>query len=282
MPVGRGPFSPASGALPGTRPPGDDPCADCLPLLAEAAVLYRGDFLAGFTLRDAPAFDDWQFSKPKPCAVNWPRRWNDWRGHGQRGEHETAIRFARRWLVLDPLHEPAHCQLMRLYAWAGQRQAALRQYADCVRLLEQELGLPPQASTTGLYTAIKENWLLRQEPDSRPEAAAEAGAISALPRAACGCGVPATAAYASFGRIARGQMVGREHEWATAVALYQRAGGEGQALLISGEPGIGKTRLARELAGLAQAAGAVVLVDGCHAEGGPPYAPLAGIIRQTF
>lgn len=260
------------------------PCADCLPLLAEAAVLYRGDFLAGFTLRDAPAFDDWQFFETETLRRELASALERLaRGHGQRGEHETAIRFARRWLALDPLHEPAHCQLMRLYAWAGQRQAVLRQYADCVRLLEQELGLPPQASTTGLYTAIKENWLLRQEPDSRPEAAAEAGAISALPRAPAAAAPPATAAYASFGRIARGQMVGREHEWATAVALYQRAaGGEGQALLISGEPGIGKTRLARELAGLAQAAGAVVLVDGCHAEGGPPYAPLAGIIRQTF
>ena len=47
---------------------------------------------------------------------------------------------ARRWLALDPLHEPAHRQLMSLYEISGQRAAALRQYETCRQTLSDELG----------------------------------------------------------------------------------------------------------------------------------------------
>src|SRR5205085_11329466 len=77
--------------------------------------------------------------------------------HSRAGEFAPAIGYARRWLALDPLHEPAHRQLMLLYAWAGQRAAALHQYRECVRVLDQELGVPPLGETTQLYQAIKEN-----------------------------------------------------------------------------------------------------------------------------
>jgi serine/threonine protein kinase/DNA-binding SARP family transcriptional activator len=72
-----------------------------------------------------------------------------------REDYETAIGHARRWLSLDPLHEPAHCQLMELYALTGQHSAALRQYQECVRLLKEELGLPPQDETTALYQRLR-------------------------------------------------------------------------------------------------------------------------------
>ena len=45
----------------------------------------------------------------------------------------------RRLLAQDPLHEPAHQESMRLYAAAGRRSDALRQYRECVRVLEREL-----------------------------------------------------------------------------------------------------------------------------------------------
>jgi predicted ATPase len=62
----------------------------------------------------------------------------------------------------------------------------------------------------------------------------------------------------------------------------QAASGEGQMLLVSGEPGIGKTRLVRELVRLVEASGGRVLAEGCHAEGGPPYGPLAAAIREVL
>ncbi len=68
-----------------------------------------------------------------------------------------------------------------------------------------------------------------------------------------------------------------------AKTVLQRAiSGQGQVLLISGEPGVGKTRFVRELASAANLLRANVLTGECYAEGGPPYAPLAQMIRDTF
>ena len=132
-------------------------CPECLTALAEAADLYRGDFLAGFTLRDSVTFDDWQFFQTEGLRQELASGVERLvRGYGVRGEYKPAIPYARRWVALDPLHEPAQRELMRLYAQAGQRAAALRQYGECQRILEKELGVPPEEETTRVYQAIKE------------------------------------------------------------------------------------------------------------------------------
>ena len=82
------------------------------------------------------------------------------------------VAVAQRWLELDPLHEPAHRELIRLYAARGDRAAALAQYRECVRTLSRELGVPPLAETTRLYEAISEGTL---EAPAAPPAAARAG-----------------------------------------------------------------------------------------------------------
>ena len=83
-------------------------------------------------------------------------------------------------------------------------------------------------------------------------------------------------------RIARGHLVARERELHEARALWQQAAdGQEQVLLISGEPGVGKTRLMRELAAQAAVSGGTVLTGECYAEGGAPYAPISQIIQQA-
>ena len=140
--------------------PAADVCHACLAPLAEAAALYRDDFLAGFTLRDSAEFDDWQFMQAETLRGELVEALEKLaRGQSARGDFAGALVSARRWLALDPLREEAHRQVMRLYAWADQRNAALRQYRECVRILEQELGVAPLAETTELYEAIKGNRL---------------------------------------------------------------------------------------------------------------------------
>ncbi len=114
--------------------------------------------MAGFGLRDSVAFDDWQFFQSESLRRELAGALERLaRGRGARGEWEPAVAHARRWLALDPLHEPAHRLLMQLYAWSDQRAAALRQYRECVRILGKELGVAPLEETTLLYQSIQEN-----------------------------------------------------------------------------------------------------------------------------
>lgn len=131
-------------------------CDDCAAHLTDAAALYAGNFMAGFSLPDSAAFEEWQFFEAERLRQRLAgalQRLIEW--HIDRGEYERGIDYARRWLALDQLHEPAHRRLMQLYAWAGQQSAALRQYQECARLLKAELDAPPEEVTTALYEAIR-------------------------------------------------------------------------------------------------------------------------------
>lgn len=92
-------------------------CPACLASLAEAAALYRGDFLAGFTLRDSAEFDDWQFAQAEALRGELAEVLERLAaGQIAAGDFAAALASARRWLALDPLREEAHRQVMRLYA----------------------------------------------------------------------------------------------------------------------------------------------------------------------
>ncbi|MEW5989361.1 MAG: BTAD domain-containing putative transcriptional regulator, partial [Chloroflexota bacterium] len=140
-------------------------CPACLAALTEAADLYRDDFLAGFSLSDSPAFDAWQSAQTERFRLQSAGTMERLvQGYSARGEFETALTYARRWLSLDPLHEPAHASLIQLYAWDGQYVAATRQYEECVRLLKTEIGVAPREETQRLYQAI----LRREESETAP------------------------------------------------------------------------------------------------------------------
>ncbi len=131
-------------------------CAHCLPLLEQATALYRGDFMAGFTLRDSLEFDEWQFFQTQSLRDRLAgalERLIAW--HGAQGAFDRAIAHGRHWLALDPAHELAHRQLMALHSQAGQQAAALRQYEVCRQTLADELGLEPAPETRALYERIR-------------------------------------------------------------------------------------------------------------------------------
>ena len=130
-------------------------CDDCLGWLNEAATLYTGDFLAGFGLPDTPEVDDWITFEAESLRRDAAEALEKLAQiHAAPRNFAQAIAYARRWLALDPLHEPAHQMLIRLHAGAGDVAAALRQYNECTDLLRRELGLSPSPETNALSEAI--------------------------------------------------------------------------------------------------------------------------------
>jgi DNA-binding SARP family transcriptional activator len=131
-------------------------CADCSETLREAVEIYRGEFMAGFNIPDSPGFEEWRFFQGEELrqllADSLPQLIDS---HESRAEYEQSIAYARRWLALDRLHEPAHRSLMQLYARSGQQAAALRQFQECRRILQEELGLEPEEQTRALYEEIR-------------------------------------------------------------------------------------------------------------------------------
>jgi DNA-binding SARP family transcriptional activator len=238
--------------------PESEVCSHCLLPLTEAVALYRDDFMAGFGLRDSVAFDDWQFfqteSLRKELAGALERLA---RGRGALGEWEAAIAHARRWLAMDPLHEPAHRMLMALYAWSDQRAAALRQYRECVRVLDQELGVTPLEETTLLYRAIQENDL-PPRPDLSEHRPSVRREVQASTR-------PLVETSRNVQRSPDNPLVGRELEWEALLGSYGSIEDAGHVVVVEGEAGIGKTRLAEEFVANVRAAGASAVIARCYA-----------------
>src|SRR5215207_2175876 len=140
--------------------------------LGEAVALFSGDFLEGFSLRDSPEFDDWQIREAGALERELASALRRLIALlVARGDFERALPCAQRWLELDPLHEPAHRELIRLYAWSGDRAAALEQYRTCVRTLSQELGVAPVEETATLYEQLNEGGLA-PPPAAKAQAAA--------------------------------------------------------------------------------------------------------------
>jgi DNA-binding SARP family transcriptional activator len=189
--------------------------------LESAAALHRGPFLAGFGLRDSGTFDDWQSFRTASLARELGAvldRLAD--GCATAGDRVHAIEHARRRLALDPLNEAAHRRLIGFYGESGERALALAQYRDCVRILHRELGVAPTEETTAVYRAVREGGTAAVEPQLR------AGETAPRPHA----------------------LVGRERELAALLDAYAQVGSEGRFVVLDGETGIGKTRLADELA----------------------------------
>ena len=252
-----------------------DVCDTCPTLLTEAAGLYRGDFMAGFTLRDSPTFDDWQFSQTDTLRRELAGALERLvRFRIPQGEMESAIRYARRWLSLDTLDESAHRQLMQLYSRADQRAAALRQYRECVRVLDQELGVPPLEETTQLYQAIREN--------QAPPTLARSHAPSALP---AGREKPTRlSSFASSATLLSSYpLVVRSAEWDTLLRAYAAIGADGHLIVLEGEAGIGKTRLAQEFLADVREKGAATVAARCYeGEASLAFGPFVEALRAAI
>ena len=190
-------------------------CPACAARLEEATTLYRGDFLAQLSSIDSAPFEEWLVVKREALhqravtalahLAHYHERW---------GDVPRARQLLSRLIELEPWDEAAYAHLMRLSARAGQRSAALTQYETCRRILAEQFGVEPAATTKKLYEQIRDELEPAVVPPTRP------------------LNLP----------IAASRLIGREAELIELTELL--ADPTRHLITIVGPGGIGKTRLA--------------------------------------
>lgn len=162
-----------------------------------------------------------------------------------------AVELTRRQAALEPLSEAIHRALMRRLEAAGDRGAALAEYGELRSRLLTRLKTAPSSETQALAESLR-----------RGTAAA-----------------PSAAFPGRLLRADRASFVGRRSELARIAAAWRRVssggGGQAQVVLLAGEAGIGKSRLAARFAAEASASGATVLYGSCEEQALVPYEPFS-------
>ena len=237
--------------------------------LQAAADQARGPFLAGFTLRDSAPFDDWRATRAvaveRSVAALLDRLAADAEANG---DDAAALAAAARRVDLDPLDEAAHRRLMALLARSGDRAGAIRQYRVCVGVLERELGVAPLAETTEVYEAIR---------DARSDARVTRPAVAAP------APVPLVREPMTAATPAPLPMVGRQDALASLLEAHRASAPDGRVVVITGEAGIGKSRLVEAVVEAVEAEGGHALVARAYpAEAGIAYGPVVELLRTSL
>ena len=233
-------------------------CAGDIASLGRVAGLYGGDLLAGLPVRDT-AFEEWLTTERARLAELATQALTRLLAlQRDAGALEAAVQVAHRLLALDSLHEPAHRALIDLYHRLGRRSDALRQYQACLDVLARELGAEPGPETRRLYLEVLRAGLARADVD----------------------GAPAPAWMTTAGA---GPLVGRAAERdRLRQALDAAVHGVGTVVIVSGEAGMGKSRLAADLARQASRGDIPVLLGQCHeTDQILAFAPWAEALRQA-
>jgi len=226
--------------------------------LQQALAQVRGPFLEGFWLREESDFDHWVQQQQHQWQVRLHflfERLSSLQETG--GELESARLTLTRWLALDPLSEEAYRRLMRVNLALGDPSAALQVYATCRARLAEELRVKPSAETVALAEHIRATTAARRGTSPATKGGSRSTGDLVAP------------------------LVGRAAAFGQLVGSFQQAQqGPPQAVLLVGEAGIGKTRLATEFVGWARAQGAKVLSGHAFEMGGRlPYQPLVEALR---
>lgn len=226
--------------------------------LAEAVALYRGALLEGFFLDDAPEFETWLVAARERLQAGALAALDQLAEHHlRRGEYVQAKGHLARALALDPWHEGAYRGLMRALHLSGDPTAALAQYEKCRRALAEGLNVEPLEATQALYRQILAH-------ADTPVPAGLSPSSASLPH------LP---------------FVGRAEEHAQLAGALADLHAQGQPaglVLIEGEAGTGKTRLAEEIIRLAASRGALILTGRCYEFGETvAYQPIVDALRSA-
>ena len=213
----------------------------------QALSLYQGNLLPG-------CYDDWIVPERERlhrechhCANKLTQLLE------QQKEYAAALQAANKLLLLDPLDENAYTWLVRLHGLNNDRPAVQRAFQSAVETLQRELGIEPSEYLRRAYTTA-----LRAAQPGRP---------------------PTTTASIDTAPL---MLVGRQAEWQQLqLAWQQAANGAARLALITGEAGIGKSRLAEELFNWAsQRSLTVARTRSYAAEGRLSLAPISEWLRS--
>jgi DNA-binding SARP family transcriptional activator/tetratricopeptide (TPR) repeat protein len=188
--------------------------------LAQATNLYRGPLLQGFTVDEAPGFEQWLREEDARLSQACFGALENLAGEAQaRGDWPSSAGFARRMVQLDPLAEKAQQLLILAHMRQGEPGLALRQYRQFEEQLHSELGVAPSPETRALLAA-----------QSHP------------PR-----GLPPKALSPTHAQAYPLPFIGREPLIRQLQSISQQAAaGQAATVLLEGEAGIGKSRLIDE------------------------------------
>jgi DNA-binding SARP family transcriptional activator len=193
----------------------------CILSLASCIQLYRGPFLDGL-------YHDWVLLEQERLQELYLETLNRLlEHHKQTGDYTEALSIAQKLVAAEPLHETSHCELMCLYHLLGRDGEAIAQYRRCCEILQEELGTSPAPETEALYQTLSSG---APAPATTP--------TTHLP----------TSAHHPTYDLDELPLVGRDAERSALLGLLEAAtSGQGGVVLLEGEPGIGKSRLAQEL-----------------------------------
>jgi DNA-binding SARP family transcriptional activator len=228
-----------------------------------AADLYRGAFLQDFTLRDTLDFDNWvgmqqgYYYQRIELVFDWLSRLLK-----AQGELERAIAMVERWRFFDPLNEDISLRLMQLQFATGNRIAALKTYETYQEVLMTELRAKPSTKLAALADLLRHSSPPRHDNRHAPPDRLQKSSASERPFLT----VP---------------FVGRGAEISQLMSLFEEAGGgKPQVVLLEGETGIGKSRLAAVFLGWLRAQGANILEGKTYPTSQRlPYQPLIEALR---
>lgn len=235
--------------------------------LSQALDLYRGDFLQGFTLPETQTFEDWMVVQREhyrrqairslmTLSIEYERK----------AEYQAALAPLERALRLDPLQEDLAREAMRLYYLAGDRPGAIRLYDELRKLLDREMGVPPMAETRALYDAIIND---ADIPTHANQERLEGAPSFQLP-------LSINRPKPDFGSETKPPFVGREREIHEVTSLLDQK----YLVMLEGEPGIGKSRLAEEL--LSTFSGIGLVGRARELEQSLSYHPVIEALRDLF
>ncbi len=228
-----------------------------------AAAAERGDHTQVLTFPDAPLLEGVLFDDCPELA-----RWLDssryalegWRRRAREGElarleaageREAPLRLVRAWVQAEPESEEAARAQMRLHYVAGERSAALAAFERIKSVLETQLDLRPMPETLQLARTLEQGGHLPQTKG------------------------PGAAARLPLSVLRPPVLAGRTRAWEQLNEAYD----SGQIIFITGEPGIGKSRLAEEFA---ESRGRWFRVEGRIGDRSVPYSSQARALRTLI